>query len=41
MAKREIYLAEVKKRAEEYRATQATTSATPAGVSAAQGAFNF
>ena len=42
LADREIHLAEVKKRSDEYRASQATTSATPAaGVSAAQGAFNF
>ena len=42
LADREIHLAEVKKRSDEYRASQATASATPAaGVSAAQGAFNF
>ena len=44
LADREIHLAEVKKRADEYRASQAATNTAPAaaaGVSAAQGAFNF
>lgn len=46
MAKREIHLAEVKKKSEEYRASQnaATTASAPAissGISAVQGGFNF
>lgn len=44
LADREIHLAEVKKRADEYRASQAATNKAPAvaaGISAAQGAFNF
>lgn len=38
---REIHLAEVKKRADEYRASQNTVSPAAAGVSASQGSFNF
>ena len=45
MAKREEYLAEVKKRADEYQANKAASApaaATPsAGTTAAAGGFNF
>ena len=45
MADREVYLADVKKRADEYRASKAanmSATATPsAGTTAAAGGFNF
>ena len=44
LSDREVYLADVKKRQDEYKASQATTTtsnAGGAGVTAAQGGFNF
>ena len=41
LADRETYLADVKKRRDEYEASKKTTPTANAGVSAAQGGFNF
>ena len=42
LADREVYLADVKKRQDEYQASKNTTTTTAsAGVTAAQGGFNF
>lgn len=41
LADREVYLADVKKRQEEYQASKNSASPAAAGVSAAQGGFNF
>lgn len=41
MADREVYLADVKKRADDYRASQNTGKASIATANAAQGGFNF
>ena len=41
VADREVHLAEVKKRQDEYQASKVAPSAGSAGVTAAQGGFNF
>lgn len=41
LADREVYLADVKKRQDEYQASKANTNVGSAGVSAAAGGFNF
>ena len=41
MADREVYLADVKKRQEEYQATKETPSVASASAPAAAGGFNF
>ena len=41
LADREVYLADVKKRQDEYQASKVTPSVGNAGVTAAQGGFNF
>lgn len=41
LADREVYLADVKKRQDEYQASKNSTTPAGAGVSAAQGGFNF
>lgn len=41
LAKREIYLAEVKKKNDEYQASKAAPSVAKVGVSAQAGGFNF